>query len=79
MRNVLEVFIPGVTGFYLLTSLFQNYYSMRSRIVILEKQVELVKEKISDLELFKLKVYSNDIMLGRRAWDDDEEEEEEED
>ena len=70
MGRVLELAIPSVFGFYLVSSLFREYYSLAGRVTVLENKLETVKEKISDLELFKLKVYSNDVVLGRRAWDE---------
>jgi len=76
MRNVLEVAVPSIFGLYLVSSFFREYYSLGCRVSVLESKLESVKEKISDLELFKLKVYSNDVVLGRRAWDDIEEEDE---
>ncbi len=38
-----------------------------------------IKEKISDLELFKAKVYNNEVIPGRRLWDQFGSDEEEED
>ena len=81
MRNTLEIAIPGICGVYLISSLFREYYLLKSKVTILENNLANVKEKIADLELFKLKVYSNDVVLGRRAWDeiDDEDDDLDED
>ena len=80
MRNILEFAVPSIFGFCLVSTLFREYYSLGCRVSVMENKLEMMREKISDLELFKLKVYSNDVVLGRRAWDDiDDDDEEEED
>lgn len=61
-----------VTGFsmFLVFNLTKNTYSMMNRLELLECNMANLKERISDLELFKLKIYNNEIIPGRRAWDD---------
>ena len=80
MKGSLEILVPGFLGVFLISSVFREYYSLSSKISTLEVKIDSLKEKVSDLELFKLKVYSNDVVLGRRAWDEiDEDEDEDED
>ena len=80
MKGSLEILVPGFLGVFLISSVFKEYYSLSSKISILEVKIDSLKEKVSDLELFKLKVYSNDVVLGRRAWDEiDDDEDEDED
>tara|TARA_Y100000593_G_C4235792_1_gene299473 strand:+ start:643 stop:810 length:168 start_codon:yes stop_codon:yes gene_type:complete len=43
---------------------------MINKIELLETKLEAVKDRINDLELFKLKVYNNEAVPGRRAWDE---------
>jgi len=57
-------------------NLTSNYYTLKNRISLLENNLSNIKERLSDLELFKLKTYNNEISIGRRVWDDDMEEEE---
>ena len=40
------------------------------RLQVLENNLSSLKERINDLELFKLKVYNHEVVPGRRAWDD---------
>lgn len=57
-------------------NLTSNYYSLKNKISLLENNLSNIKERLSDLELFKLKTYNNEISIGKRVWDDDMEEEE---
>ena len=45
-------------------------YSLINKISVLETNVENLKSRLDDLELFKLRIYNNEIIPGRRAWDD---------
>ena len=40
------------------------------KIEILENNLSNIKERLNDLELFKLRVYNQEIVPGRRAWDE---------
>lgn len=68
------------TGFViigLLTyNLTKNHYILKNRLSLLENNMANLKERLSDLELFKLKVYNNEISIGRRVWEGDMDDEE---
>lgn len=68
------------TGFViigLLTyNLTKNHYILKNRLSLLENNMANLKERLSDLELFKLKVYNNEISIGRRVWEGDIDDEE---
>ena len=57
-------------------NLTSNYCSLKNKISLLENNLSNIKERLSDLELFKLKTYNNEISIGKRVWDDDMDEEE---
>ena len=57
-------------------NLTKNHYILKHKISLLENNLTNIKERLSDLELFKLKVYNNDISVGRRVWDDELDDEE---
>ena len=61
-----------VTAFscFLVFNLTKNTYSLLGKLQVLENNLSSLKERINDLELFKLKVYNHEIVPGRRAWDD---------
>ena len=48
----------------------KHNYMLENRLTLLENNLTNLKERTADLELFKLKCYSNEITVGRRAWDD---------
>ncbi len=73
-RKELYILVAGVS--FLTFSLTRNYYIIKSKVTLLENNLTNIKERLSDLELFKLKVYNNEISIGRRAWEDDMEDEE---
>jgi len=58
-------------GTYVVFKTTKNNYVLENRINLLENNIQNLKERLSDLELFKLKCYSNEINIGRRAWDQD--------
>ena len=76
MLNRLEVSIYTVVGSVIIFSATKTILTLENKISQMETKLECLREKVSDLELFKLKVYSNDITIGRRVWDDDLEEDE---
>ena len=55
---------------FVVFNLTRSSYSLMGRIEILENKLESIKERLSDLELFKLRVYNQEIVPGRRAWED---------
>ena len=62
--QVASLLAVGVVTF----KLTQTHYLLKNKVSLLEEQISTTKERLGDLELFKLKVYSNDITIGRRAW-----------
>ena len=58
-----------VTGFFVF-NLTRTTYTLFNKIDILENKIESITERLRDLELFKIKVYNNEAVPGRRAWDD---------
>ena len=71
-----ELYIVAAAATFLTFSLTKNYYILKTRISLLENNLTNIKERLSDLELFKLKVYNNEISVGRRVWDDEMDDEE---
>ncbi len=71
-----ELYIIAAATTFLTFSLTKNYYILKTRISLLENNLTNIKERLSDLELFKLKVYNNEISVGRRVWDDEMDDEE---
>ena len=62
-------FISGVSCLVVF-GLTKTTYSMMNRLEILETNISNLKERLEDIELFKLKIYNNEIIPGRRAWDE---------
>ena len=87
MKNILKMNIREsinleicATTFFACSIVFcltRNTYSILNRIALQENDIVNIKERINDLELFKLKIYNNEIVPGRRAWDEFLEEEDE--
>ena len=48
----------------------KSLYSINCKVNLLEHKIITIKEKISDLEIFKAKVYNNEVIPGRRVWDE---------
>lgn len=71
-----ELYAGIIIASLLTYNLTSNYYSLKNKISLLENNLSNIKERLSDLELFKLKTYNNEISIGKRVWDDDMEEEE---
>ena len=65
-----EFLIVTVFSCFLVFNLIKNTYSLMGRLQVLENNLSSLKERINDLELFKLKVYNHEVVPGRRAWDD---------
>jgi hypothetical protein len=55
---------------YLVFSLTKKTYILLNKLELLETNLGNIKERLNDLELFKLKVYNQEIVPGRRAWDE---------
>ena len=75
LKLIFSFFVGGALVF----KVTKHNYILEKRLELLENNLRNLKERTSDLELFKLKCYSNEINVGRRAWDEDLFEEEEED
>jgi|TARA_R110002126_G_scaffold83481_2_gene203719 hypothetical protein len=71
-----EIYAGFVIIGLLTYNLTKNHYILKNRISLLENNTANLKERLSDLELFKLKVYNNEISIGRRVWEDDMDDEE---
>ena len=88
MKNILKMNIResinlefcAVTFFAcsIVFTLTRNTYSTLNKISLVENDITNIKDRINDLELFKLKIYNNEIVPGRRAWDEFLEEEDDE-
>lgn len=79
MKQTVDFYIGTFVSCAVVFSLTKTVYSMLNKIDILETKIETIKERLNDLELFKLKVYNNEAIPGRRAWDEIDIEFEEED
>ena len=71
MEYDLKIWCGFILGSGLIFKLTKHNYVLEKRISLLENNLINLKERTSDLELFKLKCYSNEISVGRRAWDDE--------
>ena len=54
---------------FIVFNVTKHLYNMDHKLNLLDQQILSIKEKISDLELFKAKVYNNEVIPGRRLWD----------
>lgn len=70
-----DIYLSFIFIGFLTFSATKNYMILKNKINLLENNLSNIKERLSDLELFKLKVYNNDISIGKRVWEDDYEEE----
>ena len=64
-----KFYFLGLLGGYIIYRVTSNNYAIENKLNLLENDINNIKERISDLELFKLKTYSNEINLSRRIWD----------
>ena len=74
-----KFYFLGLIGGYIIYRITRNNYMIENKLNLLENEINNLKERTADLELFKLKTYSNEVNLSRRIWDSvsDEMEEEE--
>ena len=74
-----KFYFLGILSGYLIYRATKNNYIIDNKLNLLENDINNIKERIADLELFKLKTYSNEVNITRRIWDSvsDEMEEEE--
>lgn len=70
-----EIYLSCIVVGIVTCTVTRNHMVLKNRISLLENNLSNIKERLSDLELFKLKVYNNDISVGKRVWEDDYEEE----
>jgi len=80
MKQTVDFYVTTFVSCAIVFGVTRASYSMLNRLDLLENRIETIKERLNDLELFKLKVYNNEAVPGRRAWDEidiefDEEEE----
>ena len=71
-----EIYLSCIVVGIVTYTVTRNHMVLKNRISLLENNLSNIKERLSDLELFKLKTYNNEISIGKRVWDDDMEEEE---
>lgn len=62
-------------GSFIIFNVTKYNFLLEKRISLLENNITHLKERTADLELFKLKCYSNEISIGKRPWDDNIEDE----
>lgn len=70
MVNKYDVYFLSGVSCLMVFSLTKTTYSLMNKISVLETNIENLKSRLDDLELFKLRIYNNEIIPGRRAWDD---------
>lgn len=70
MLNKYDVYFVSGISCLVVFGLTKRTYSLMSRINILENNISNIKSRLEDLELFKLKIYNNEVIPGRRAWDE---------
>ena len=70
MEYDLKLYCTFFLGAVIAFKTTKHNYMLESKIALLENNLTNLKERTADLELFKLKCYSNEISIGRRAWDD---------
>ena len=70
MVNKYDVYFLSGVSCLMVFSLTKTTYSLINKISNLETNVENLKSRLDDLELFKLRIYNNEIIPGRRAWDE---------
>jgi len=70
MKHTVDFYLGTFISCAVVFSLTRTTYTMINKIELLETKIETIKDRINDLELFKLKVYNNETVPGRRAWDE---------
>ena len=70
MNHTVDFYLGTFISCAVVFSLTRTTFKMFNKLDLLETKLESIKERINDLELFKLKVYNNEAVPGRRAWDE---------
>lgn len=70
MKQTVDFYVGTFVSCAIVFSLTKTTFAVLNKIDLLETKLEAIKERINDLELFKLKVYNNEAVPGRRAWDE---------
>ena len=70
MDDNIKFLSAGIFTGYFVFILTRKTFEINTKIEILENNLSNIKERLNDLELFKLRVYNQEIVPGRRAWDD---------
>ena len=70
MKQTVDFYLGTFISCAVVFSLTRTTFTVLNKIDLLETRLETIKERLNDLELFKLKVYNNEAVPGRRAWDE---------
>ena len=70
MKQTIDFYVGTFVSCVVVFSLTRTTFTVLNKIELLETKLEAIKDRINDLELFKLKVYNNEAVPGRRAWDE---------
>ena len=70
MDKRLEIYGSIFLTSFIFFNITKSIYSINYKVNLLEHKIITIKEKISDLEIFKAKVYNNEVIPGRRVWDE---------
>ena len=70
MKQTVDFYLGTFISCAVVFSLTRTTFTVLNKIELLETRLETIKERLNDLELFKLKVYNNEAVPGRRAWDE---------
>ena len=70
MVNKYDVYFVSGVSCLVVFGLTKTTHSLMCKLNILENNIANIKSRLEDLELFKLKVYNNEMVPGRRAWDE---------
>ena len=70
MKQTIDFYLGTFISCAVVFSLTRTTFTVLNKIDLLETRLETIKERLNDLELFKLKVYNNEAVPGRRAWDE---------
>ena len=72
----LNFYCLGIVSSYIIYKFTRDNCLLENRLNLLENNINNIKERIADLELFKLKTYNNEVSIGRRVWENLEDEDE---
>jgi len=71
-KRLENIFFLGA-GCFLFFKMTKYCVSLDYKLKDLDTKFLCMKERLEDLELFKLKVYQKEISLGSRAWSEEDE------